>query len=123
MPYDVTSRAPLYLVKCLLLASAFWGLSVGAQTTTANTDFPSEAKNLAPTALQVRLVGQKFTSRYANGMTVTLQYGTDQAVQLDMSTGLSAKGTWRIDGGQLPQRQHGQDRFDPRGLTGASDPP
>lgn len=48
-----------------------------------------------------RLAGQKLTSRYANGMTASMLFGADQSLQLDMSTGLSAKGSWRVEGSQI----------------------
>lgn len=80
---------------------AAWGQTSPLPASTTPSAFPAETQAIDPEVLRIRLAGQKFSSRYANGMTVTLQYGADQAVQLDMSTGLSAKGTWRIDGGQL----------------------
>ncbi len=88
------ANTAMLLATCLVLQA-------GAQTTTPASTFPVEAQALSPQALQERLTGKRFTSRYANGMTATLQYGTDQTLQLEMSSGLSAKGTWRVEGSQI----------------------
>lgn len=83
-----------------LLIATCHGLHASAQTKLINT-FPVEAQSLSPLTLQERLAGKRFTSRYANGMTATINYGADQALQLEMSTGLSAQGTWRVNGSQI----------------------
>lgn len=92
-------KRPLFMVLSLLTALSIEIANVQAQTTA--TTFPSEAHTLSPQALQERLAGKRFTSSYANGMKVTMNYGVDQSVQLDLSSGLSARGTWRVDGSQL----------------------
>ena len=67
----------------------------------AATTFPADAQALAPEALTRRLAGQKFTARYANGLLATLHYAADQSLQMDLSSGVSAKGTWRAEGSQI----------------------
>jgi Serine aminopeptidase, S33 len=93
---------------CFLLHACFALLSTGAPSATAwaqtshpPSTFPAEAQALTPDALTARLSGQKFTSRYANGMTASMHFGADQSMQLEMSTGLQAKGTWRVEGAQI----------------------
>ncbi len=92
---------------CRLIASTTLSLATClgqhalAQTTPSTGTFPPDAQTLSPQALQERLNGKKFNSRYANGMMATINYGADQALQLEMSTGLSAQGTWRVDGSQI----------------------
>lgn len=94
-------RAHLHLIQRLVVVSLSYSLNVLAQTSALVTGFPTEAMPLAPAVLQERLAGQKFTSRYANGMTASMHFGADQSMQLDMSTGLQAKGIWRVEGSQI----------------------
>lgn len=92
-------KHPLFMV--LLLNALSIAQSNAQAQASAPSNFPSEAHTLSPQALQERLAGKRFTSRYANGMTATINYGADQALQLEMSTGLSAQGTWRVNGSQI----------------------
>ncbi len=89
-------NACLVLLSTCGLNSTTW-----AQASQTTSVFPAEAQTLTPDALKVRLSGQKFTSRYANGMTATMHFGADQSMQLEMSTGLQAKGIWRVEGSQI----------------------
>lgn len=92
--FGLSANTAVLLAACL-------GYPALAQTTAPANTFPPDTQTLSPQALQERLAGKKFTSRYANGMTATLQYGADQSLQLDMSTGLSARGIWRVEGAQI----------------------
>lgn len=88
----------LLLVIIVDLFMGMTGLAWGQHNAAT---FPTEAQTLSPQALQERLAGKRFTTRYANGMTATMSYGADQAIQMDLSSGLSARGRWRVDGSQV----------------------
>lgn len=89
------------LARVALLCVAGLGPNSWAQSGGPATFFPPDAQNLSPQALQERLASKRFTSRYANGMTATMNYGTDKIIQMDLSNGLSARGTWWVDGTQV----------------------
>ena len=91
----------MHLIRSMaLVTAAFLSPCTWAQGT-APTAFPANAQTLSPQALQERLAGKQFTSRYANGMTATMNYGADQTIQMDLSSGLSARGSWRVNGTQV----------------------
>lgn len=91
----------MHLIRSMtLVTAAFLSPGTWAQSTAPST-FPTDAHPLNPQALQERLAGKRFTSRYANGITATMHYGADQAMQMDLSNGLSARGSWRVDGSQV----------------------
>lgn len=98
---SIICKPQTLVVRILISALAFLSPAAWPQTTASPPEFPAEAQAITPEAMKERLAGKKFTSRYSNGMTVTLHYSADQALQLDMSTGLSARGTWRVDGAQI----------------------
>lgn len=91
-----------FLNTCLSLITTC-GLCCAAWAQASNTpsDFPAEAQTLPAEALKARLAGQKFSAQYANGMTANMHFGADQSMQLDLSTGMQAKGTWRVEGSQI----------------------
>lgn len=47
------------------------------------------------------MIGKRFTTRYANGITATISYGADQTIYIDFSNGLSAQGNWQVKGSQV----------------------
>ena len=100
IPYIRANKLRLIASAAMLIITCLYSLARAQATSPAST-FPADAQTISTQALHERLAGKKFTSRYANGMTATLQYGADQVVQLDMSTGLSAPGTWRVEGTQI----------------------
>lgn len=95
--YKQRARTALTLILALaVLSPAAW-----PQTTASPSEFPAEAQAISPDALKARLAGNKFTSKYSNGTLATMSYEVDQSLQLDMSTGFSTQGTWRVDGSQI----------------------
>ena len=91
----------LHAVAALLLASA---TAVSAQTAPIEqkilTEFPADAVTLAPVELQQRLEGKVHTVRLANGASWRLDY-RGEYVFVNLSTGPSDKGRWRVDGSQV----------------------
>lgn len=88
-------------VQVLVAALACLSPATWAQTNTVPLEFPAEAQSISPEAMKARLVGNRFTSRYANGTLTTLSLAADQSLQLDVSTGFSTQGTWHVEGSQI----------------------
>ena len=96
--------APLpwpHTIAALLLGSV---TAVSAQTAPAvpnfPTEFPADAMALAPQELQQRLDGKVYTAEPANGTGWRAEY-RGQYVFVNVSTGASDKGQWRVEGSQI----------------------
>lgn len=90
------AHACFALLAACHLSSASW-----AQSAPSSTAFPADAQVQTPEALKERLAGKRFSSVYANGSKATMYFAADQTLQLDMSTGFSARGAWRVEGPQI----------------------
>jgi hypothetical protein len=88
-------------IAALLLGTA---TAVSAQTAPVekkpNTEFPADALILAPQELQQRLEGKVHTGKPLDGPGWRLEY-RGEYVFVNLSTGPSDKGRWRIEGSQL----------------------
>lgn len=96
-----TCKSAARAVSILILALACLSRAAWSQTTASASVFPAEAQAIPSDTLKERLAGNRFTSQYSNGVIVTMSYGADQSLLLDMSTGFSARGTWRVEGSQI----------------------
>ena len=90
-----------HAIAALLLGSV---AAVSAQTAPATpnfpTEFPADAMTLAPQALQQRLDGKVYTAELANGTGWRAEY-RGQYVFVNLNTGPSDKGKWRVEGSQV----------------------
>ena len=98
---SIICKPQTLVVRILIWALAFLSPAAWSQTTSSPSAFPAEAQALSPEALKARLAGNRFTSKYSNGTLATMSYGADQTLQLDMSTGVSTRGSWRVEGSQI----------------------
>jgi hypothetical protein len=64
------------------------------------TEFPADAQILPPQELQQRLDGRVYTARLMDGTGWRLDY-RGQYLFVNVSTGASDKGKWRVEGSQM----------------------
>ena len=64
------------------------------------TEFPADAQILPPQELQQRLDGKIYTARLMDGTGWRLDY-RGQYLFVNVSTGASDKGKWRVEGSQM----------------------
>lgn len=85
-------------IGALLLTSV---TALSAQTTPSvpnfPTEFPVDALALTPQELQQRLDGKVYTAKLADGIGWRVEY-RGEYVFVNVSTGPSDKGRWRVDG-------------------------
>lgn len=90
-----------HAIAVLLLGSVN---AVSAQTAPAvpnfPTEFPADSVALAPQELQPRLDGKVYTAELVNGTGWRLDY-RGQYMFVNVSTGASDKGRWRVEGSQV----------------------
>ena len=90
-----------HAIAALLLSSVN---AVGAQPAPAvlnfPTEFPADATALAPQELQQRLDGKVYTAKLVDGTGWRLDY-RGPYVFVNVSTGASDKGRWRVEGSRL----------------------
>lgn len=83
-----------------VLLSALLPLVVTAQS--APTEFPADAKALAPDALRERLAGKTLKGTLADGVGWRLEFNSANSYfYLDTSRGFRDVGTWKIQDGKL----------------------
>jgi hypothetical protein len=92
-------------MRFVVCAALLWVASVSAQAQAsapaAAPDFPPDAKPLSADALRERLAGKVFHVALANGASWRLQYQSSGFFYINVSTGYSDSGKWRVEDSKL----------------------
>ena len=98
---DISRLSWPHAIAALLLGTMN---AVSAQTAPAvpsfPTEFPADAMTLPPQELQQRLEGKVYTAKLADGTGWRVDY-RGKYVFVNLSTGPSDRGRWRVEGSQV----------------------